>query len=776
MRRFNVVGKSVPKVDALSLSLGKPLFTDDVDFQALLTAKILWSPYAHARIKNIETSKAEALTGVEAVICHKNVPRVLHTTAGQMWPEPSPYDTPVFDEKVRYVGDRVAAVAAETEEIAYKALELIRVEYEPLSHIFDPEKAMDKGAPVIHDEEDAKYLIPVFYDPRRNHCAHIDLSIGNLDKGLKNSDFVIEKKFKTHHAQHCTLEPHSCISYIDPYGRIVIRTSTQIPFHVRRIVAKCLKIPEKMVRVIKPRIGGGFGSKQCMVIEDVCAILATRTKRPVSLRYTREEVFVSSRTRHPMVMWAKTGVKKDGEISAIRLKVLSNTGPYGAHAMTVMSNTCAKTLPLFRCKNINFTGDTVYTNLPKAGAYRGYGVTQGTFALAVMMDEMAAKIGMDPVEFWKKNTIKEGETSPIFKALSETGSGVDMVVESCSLPECIEKGAEAFRWSEKRERYKNQRKGVVRHGVGMCCIMQGGTVPLADMASASAKINEDGSFNLLIGAADLGTGADTVLSQIFAETLGITVDDVIIYASDTDITPFDKGAYASGTTYLSGAAVLKTATKIKEQILDEASAILNEPKEDLLTADKAVVSGKTGKKVEFTQIARKALYTNTRRARDIFQIAATVSEYSHLPPQSFAAHFAEIALDTETGRVRVLNYVAAVDCGTVINPRLAEGQIHGAVINGIGYALTEKLIFDYKGRVRNPSFRDYKILSSLDIPEIKTILVPSYEPTGPYGAKTLGEININGPLPTISNAIKNASGIRLSETPFTPEQVLKALR
>jgi CO/xanthine dehydrogenase Mo-binding subunit len=776
MRKFTVVGKSVPKVDALPLSLGSPLFTDDVEFRGMLTAKILWSPYAHAKIKAIETSAAEAFPGVHAVICHKNVPRVLHTTAGQMWPEPSPYDTAVFDNKVRYVGDRVAAVAAETEEIACKALELIRVEYEPLPPVLDSERAMDEGAPVIHDESDTKYLIPIFYDPTHNHCAHIDLDIGDFDQGVKAADFVVEREFKTHYAQHCTLEPHSCISYVDPYGRIVIRTSTQVPFHVRRIVAACLQIPEKMIRVIKPRIGGGFGSKQCMVIEDVCAILAMRTKRPVRLRYTREEVFVSSRTRHPMVMWAKTGVKKDGALSAISLRVLSNTGPYGAHAMTVMSNTCAKTLPLFRCDNIRFIGDTVYTNLPKAGAYRGYGVTQGTFALATMMDEMASTIGMDPVKFWKMNTIKRGETSPIFKALSETGSGIDMIVESCSLPECIDQGAKAFGWSETRERIKNQREGVMRHGVGMCCMVQGGTVPLVDMASASAKINEDGSFNLLIGAADLGTGADTVLSQIFAETLGIAVGDVVVYASDTDITPFDKGAYASGTTYVSGAAVLKTARKIKEQILDEASAILDEPKDNLLVEGKAVISRKTGKKVEFRQIAEKAIYTNTRRGRDQFQIAATASAYSHLPPQSFAAHFVEVAVDTQTGQVTVLTYVAAVDCGTVINPKLAEGQIHGAIINGIGYALTEELILDEKGRVKNPSFRDYKILSSLDIPEITTILVPSYEPTGPYGAKTLGEININGPLPAISNAIKNAVGIRLCETPFTPERVLKALK
>lgn len=777
MREFSVVGKSVPKIDALSLSVGKPLFTDDVEFRDLLHAKILWSPHAHAKIRNIETREAEALSGVHAVICFKNVPRVLHTTAGQGWPEPSPYDTLVFDNKVRYVGDRVAAVAAETEETACKALKLIKVEYEPLQPVFDSERAMDEGAPVIHDEPDARYLIPVFYDPMHNHCAHIDLSVGDFGAGIRSADFVIEHKFKTHYAQHCTLEPHSCISYFDSYGRIVIRTSTQIPFHIRRLVAACLQIPEKMVHVIKPRIGGGFGSKQCMVIEDVCAFLAMRTKHPVRLAYTREEVFVSSRTRHPMVMWTKTGVRKDGAISAIELKVLSNTGPYGAHAMTVMSNTCAKTLPLFRCNNIKFTGDTVYTNLPKAGAYRGYGETQGTFAMAIMMDEMAAAIGMDPVEFWKKNTIRKGETSPIFKALGEVGSGVDMIVESCSLAECIDKGATAFRWNEKRERYKNQLEGALKHGVGMCCIMHGGTVSLLDMASASAKINEDGSFNLLVGAADLGTGADTVLSQIFAETLGIQVEDVIVYASDTDISPFDKGAYASATTYVAGGAVLKTAQKIRKKLLNEASAILHEPKDNLIIEKKAIVSTKTGKKIELGQIAKKTLYTNSRRGRNLFQIAATASEYSRLNPQSFAAHFVEVAVDTETGQVKVLKYLAAVDCGTPINPKLAEGQIHGSIINGIGYALTEELVFDRKGCVRNPSFRDYKICSSLDIPEeIVTMLVPSYEPTGPYGAKTLGEINISGPLPAISNSIKNAVGIRLCETPFTPEKILKALK
>ncbi len=771
MRKFKVVGKSVPKVDALALAQGKPLFTDDIELRGMLHAKILWSPHAHARIKNIDMSNAEALPGVHAVLCHKNVPRVIHTTAGQGWPEPSPYDIVMFDNKVRYVGDRVAAVAAETEEIAEKALKLIKVEYAPLPALFDPERARDKGAPVIHDEPDCKYLIPVFYDPKHNHCAHIDLEVGDFEKGVKKADVVIEHKFKTHHEQHCSLETHTCICYFDPAGRLIIRTSNQVPFHVRRIVAQCLQVPERMIRVIKPRIGGGFGGKQEVLIEEVCAMLAMRTKRSVRLVYTREEEFISARVRHPMVMWAKTGVKKDGTLTAIQLKVLSNAGAYGAHAMTVMNNTCAKALPLFRCKNIKWIADAVYTNRLPGGAYRGYGVTQAAFPMGIMMDEMAEAIGMDPVDFWKLNTIKEGETSPIFKSLSETGRGVEMIVESCSLPECIDKGAKIFGWREKRKRYKKQSKGPVKHGVGMCCLVQGGTVPLVDMASAYAKMNDDGSFNLLIGATDLGTGADTVLAQIFAEPLGIPVEDVIVYPSDTDLTPFDKGAYASGTTYLSGLAVLRTAEKIREQILGVASDMLGEPKEGLRIENKGVVSGKSGKRVEFPQIVKRALY-----GKDQFQIAATASEFSRLPPQSFAAHFAEVAVDTETGQVKVLSYVAAVDCGTAVNPKLAEGQAEGAVLNGISYALTEEFIFDDKGLVLNPSFTDYKIFSALDIPKITTILVPSYEPTGPYGAKPIGEVNINGALPAISNAIYNAVGIRLYETPFTPERVLNVLK
>ncbi len=771
MKEFKIVGKSVEKMDAVPLARGLPMFTDDIKMDDMLQAKILWSPHAHARIKGIDTSQAEALPGVHAVLCYKNVPRVAHTKAGQGWPEASPYDMFMFDKKVRYVGDRVAAVAAETEEIAEKALSLIKVDYEVLPAVLDPEDAMKEGAPVIHDEPDLKQVLPLFYDPKHNHCANIELKLGDVEKGFGEAEVVLEKKFKNQYAQHCPMEPHSCISYLDPVGRIVIRTSTQVPYYTRRIVAHCLQLPEKKIRVIKPRIGGGFGCKQEIVIEDVCALLTMRTKRPVRLIYNRAEVFISSRTRHPMRIQIKTGVKRDGTLSAIKMNVLSNTGPYGSHCMTVLNSTCAKMLPLYKCDNIEFLGNTVYTNLPNAGAYRGYGVLQGTFAMAVMMDEMADALGVDKIEFWKKNTIKKGESSPVFAALSEVGKGTPQIVESCEVPECIDRGAAAFGWREKLERYKNQPKGPVRRGVGMVCSVHGGTVAHLDMGSAMAKMNEDGSFNLFLGASDIGTGADTILSQIFAETLDIPLDDVIVYSTDTDITPHEKGAYASSTTYVSGMAVIKTAEEIKKQILKVAAEMLEEPQENLKLESKGVVSTRSGKRVELGQLGKRATYVKNQA-----QIAASGSAVGHAHPQTYVVHFAEVEVDTETGQVKVISYVAAVDCGKAINPQFVEGQCEGSVLNGLSYALTEEFIFDERGKMLNPSFGRYKIYSAPDIPEIKTIVVPSYEPTGPYGAKPVGEPVMDGCLPVISNAIKNAIGVRLTEAPFSPEKVLRALK
>ncbi|MFW9996257.1 MAG: xanthine dehydrogenase family protein molybdopterin-binding subunit [Candidatus Odinarchaeota archaeon] len=766
--RGKSVGRNVNKVDARKLVQGKPAYVDDIHFDNLLVAKILRSPHAHAMIKKIDISRAEKLPGVRAVLCHTNVPRVMHTTAGQGYPEPSPYDHTMFDNKVRFVGDRVAAVAAETAAIAERALELIEVEYEVLPAIFDPEKAMDEGAPVIHDEKDAKYLIPVFYDPERNHVAHVDLDVGDVDKALEHSDHVFERKFFTQYAQHVPIEPHVVITFLDEDDRIIIRTSTQVPFHARRIVARTLQIPEKRIRVIKPRIGGGFGTKQEVLLEEIAAMLTMRTGKPVKLELTREEEFYAARTRHQMVVTVRGGVNNDGTITALDLKVISNTGAYGSHGLTVMSNCGSKTLPLYRCENLRFTGDTVYTNLPVAGAYRGYGATQAAFPIESVIDEMAHAIKMDPVQFRLMNHIQEGETSPIFKKLGEGTEGVEMIITSCSLSECLKKGAEEINWEINRV---NETSSHVKKGVGVCMLMQGSSIPEIDMGAAYAKINDDGSFNLLVGATDLGTGSDTVLSQIFAETLEIPVEDVIIYSSDTDMTPFDVGAYASSTTYLSGMAVKKAAEKIKKQILNVAAEMMDAEASSLVLDDKKVKNPDTGVEKTFQEIAEYSLY-----ARNQFQISSVASHITHKSPPPFAAHFAEVEVNTETGEVKVLKYVAAVDCGTAIHPRLAEGQTEGALLNGISYALTEEFIFDENGKMLNTDLSNYKIFTTADIPEIKTILVPSYEPTGPYGAKSVSEISINGALPAISNAIYHACGVRMRRGPFTAERVFKEIQ
>ncbi len=767
MSNFKSIGKDTKKIDALSLATGQPMFVDDVSFPNTLQIKLLYSPHAHAIIEDIDTSEAEKYPGVKMVLTYKNTPHVPHTTAGQGWPEPSPYDTWMFNEKVKFVGDRVAAVAAETEEQAVEALKLIKVKYKVLPAILDPEEAMKDGAPIIHDEP----WITGAYDPKKNLAAHIDIRVGDVEKGFKESDVVVEETFETQYAQHTPIEPHVTITYLDEYGRLVIRTSTQVPFHVRRIVAQALQIPVQKIRVIKPRIGGGFGTKQEIILEEICSFVTLKTGRPARILYTREEEFISARTRHPFKVKVKIGAKKDGMLHAISLYALSNTGAYGTHGLTVASNAGSKTLPLYnKAENVEFISDIVYTNMPVAGAYRGYGATQGYAALEQAIDMVAEKLGMDPWELRKKNHIKAGETSPIFRALGEGREGVTQYIQSCALDELLEKGAKEIGWFEKYGRPK--RNGSKVRGVGMSMHMQGSGIPLIDMGAATLKMNEDGSFNLLYGGTDIGTGLDTVAAQIVAETLGIKPEQVIVYASDTDLTPFDVGAYASSGTFVSGGAVLKAALKVREQILEVAREKFGEPdSKDYILENGKVISPKSGKSITLSEIAYDTLYVKNQH-----QIGATGSFVSPYSPPPFAVHFVEIEVDEETGEIKPIKYVAAVDCGVPINPNLVKGQIIGALVNGIGYALTEEYHFTPSGRMTNPNFMDYKIPSTRDLPEIKVILAETYEPTGPYGAKSVAEININGPIPAIGNALHDALGIRLHRSPYTPERVLEAIR
>jgi CO/xanthine dehydrogenase Mo-binding subunit len=559
------------------------------------------------------------------------------------------------------------------------------------------------------------------------------------------------------------------VSQIDAEGRITLISSTQVPFHVRRIVARLLEVPIHRIRVIKPRLGGGFGVKQEVLIEDVAALVTLRTGRPCRFEYTRSQEFISSRTRHPMRVRVKLGALADGTVHAIDMQAISNTGAYGTHALTVMSNTGSKTLPLYnKARHVRFDGKAVYTTMPVAGAYRGYGGTQSSYPLEVAMDEVAERLRIDPVELRIRNHIRIGETSPVFEALGEGRQGVPQIITSCALDECMRIGVERFEWARKRAEPRGN--GPIRRGVGMSVHMQGSGIPLVDMAAATVAMNDDGSFTLLVGATDLGTGSDTILAQIAAEVLGVPLARMVVVSSDTDLTPFDTGAYASSTTYVSGWAVERAAREVRDRIVAVAAVMLETDPETLHLAD-GRVSSDDGRGVDLAAIGHRSYY-----GPDPAQISATASFVPESSAPPFMAAFAEVAVDVETGLIEVLDYVATVDCGTAINPRLAEGQVEGAIANGIGYALTEQMEFTDKGRVKNPDLARYKIPGAMDLPPIRVFLVESYEPTGPMGAKSVAEIGINGPLPAIANAVYHAVGIRLTHPPFTPEKVWRALR
>jgi len=760
----HVVGKSEPRVDGVKLATGRATFADDVQMPGMLHARLLLSPHAHARIRRIDASRARALPGVHAVLTYEDLPAVRFTTAGQSYPEPSPADTVSLDRKVRFVGDRVAAVAAESPQIAEEALRLIEVEYEVLPAVLDMEEAMRPGAPQIHDEPDARGI----YDAARNVAAHLEAEAGDPDGAFAASHLVLEREYRTQQVQQTPIETHVCVTWWDEDDRLVIRTSTQVPFHVRRILAPVLGLPPRRIRVIKPRIGGGFGVKQEVLIEDICAHLTMATGRPVRLEYTRREEFQSSRSRHPQILRLKAGVAEDGRLLALEMRLLGNTGAYGCHALTVQANTGSKALSLYRCQNLRFAMDAVYTNLPPAGAFRGYGVPQGFFAVESFMDELAEALGMDPVDLRRKNWVREGDVFALAKALGEGREGFETPIQSCGLPECVEQGAEAIGWGQVPR--LDPARPHVRRGQGIACATQGSGIAGLDMGAASIKMNDDGSFNLLMGATDLGTGSDTALAQIAAEVLGAELEDIIVYSSDTDFTPFDKGAYASSTTYISGGAVKKAAEEVARQIKAVAAKMLDADPQTLCLAERAVWAP-DGRHVSLEEVALHSLHVEEQH-----QIMATASHMSYLSPPPYAATFAEVEVDVETGEVRVTKLVCAVDCGFAINPAAAEGQIEGGVAQALGYAVCEEMVYDEEGRLVNPSFRDYHIFRADEMPEIRAILVPTYEPSGPFGAKAVAEIPMNGVAPAVANAIYAATGVRIRQIPFTPERVLKALR
>lgn len=764
--KTKVVNQKTPSVDGKGIMMGRPAFTDDLAEPNSLIVKVLRSPHAFAKIKNIDVSKAKALPGVEVVLTYHDVPRKSFTRAGQGYPEPSPHDKFILDEYVRYVGDEVACVAAVNESIANQALKLIEVEYEVLEPVLDFEAAYENKN-IIHPEEGIHEMFPIGFAPKKNVAAAYEMHIGDVEASLTKCDVVIDETFYTQAQAHAMLEPHTANARLDYHNRLVIYTSTQTPYHVRRIISQTLDLPISKIRVIKPRVGGGFGGKQALHSEFFVSLVTLKTKKPSKMIYSRQEVFESSYTRHPMRMRMRIGAMKDGTIKAIDSDSLSDTGAYGEHALTVFMITGSKVLPLYnKVDAVRFGGKVVYTNHVSSGAYRGYGAIQGNFALESAIDILAKKLKIDPLELRRKNMMEEGETSPIFAIMGEGTEGTAMDMDTCKLRYCLDRGAELIGWKDKYPFVKVGPNKV--RSVGMAIAMQGSGIPYIDMGAATIKLNDDGFYNVTVGATDIGQGSDTVIAQIVAEALMTTVDKVIIYSSDTDLTPFDVGAYASSTTYVSGNAALKAALKMKDMLIKEAANYLNVKEEEIdFDGIKFVAQDRV---LTLSDMANRLYYNDNQH-----QLTATESYVGHKSPPPFMAGYVEIELDTETGEYEILHYVSVVDCGVTINPMLAKGQVEGGIVQGLGMACFEDVKYSNRGKLNSNSFLYYKIPTMLDVKKLTTEFAESYEESGPYGAKSVGEIGIDTPPAAIANAVANATGVRINILPVTPEKIFQGM-
>lgn len=756
---YKLIGSSVTRVDAFAKVTGKAKYADDFFERDMLVGKVLRSPYAHAIVKNIDVSKAKALEGVEAVITHKDLPKIKFPTAGHPWSLDPGHrdiaDTLMLTDKARFVGDNIAAVIAVDELTAEKALKLIEVEYEVLPHVIDPEEAIKPGAPVIHEERPD------------NIISSFGAVIGDIEEELKNADHVFEGEYQTSVVQHCHIENHSAYSYVDADGRIVIVSSTQIPHIVRRIVGQALGLSWGKIRVIKPYLGGGFGNKQDVIIEPLTAAMSLAVNgRPVRYALTREEVFICTRTRHAMKFNFKTAVSNEGKLLGIYIKDIVNNGAYASHGHSIAMSAGSKFRPLYNFKAITFDPKTVYTNIPAAGAMRGYGVPQICFALESHLDDIARKMNIDPIEFREQNLISAGHMDPLTKN----------VVRTFGIPECIEKGKELINWDEKKKKYQNQ-SGEKRKGIGMACFSYlSGTHPVAlELAGARIVMNQDGSVQLQISATEIGQGSDTVFSQMVAEVLGLPMDMVHINTvQDTDISPFDTGAYASRQTFVTGAAVKKAALEVRQKVLAIASKNTGLNGDELDIENAQIVEKRLRTIVcSLEDVAMESYYDRINAA----PITSDVTENVRINAPAYGVTFAEVEVDIKTGKIEVLEIYNIHDSGIIINPELAEGQVQGGVSMGIGYALSEKLIFDEKtGKTLNNNLLDYKLQTILDTPDIGVAFVEKYEPAASFGQKSVGENPAISPAPAIRNAVLNATGVAFNKIPMNPQAVFEKFK
>lgn len=753
------VNKPVRKKDAMALVTGQPVFVNDIAPKDCLVVKLLRSPHAHAWVRSIKTDIAMKVPGIECILTYEDVPQKRFTLAGQTYPEPSPYDRLILDPHIRFVGDPVAIVAGETEEAVDRALKIIKVEYDVLEPILDLRQAKDNPI-LIHPEENWIANCPVGADNKRNLCASGDQIDGDVEGILADCDTVVEQTYHTKANQQAMMETFRTYTYLDVYQRLNVISSTQITFHVRRILANALNIPKSQIRVVKPRIGGGFGAKQTAVSEIYPAIVTMKTKKPAKIIFSRYESQIASSPRHEMEIKVRVGANKDGKIRVVDLYTLSNTGAYGEHGPTTVGLSGHKSIPLYgKLEAFRFHYDVVYTNVMSAGAYRGYGATQGIFALESAVNELADRLNIDPVHLREMNMVQEGQVMPAY---------YNELLQSSALDRCMARVKEMINWDEKFP-CRDMGNGKVR-SVGVAMAMQGSGISNVDVGSVTIKVNDDGFYAMTIGAADMGTGCDTTLAQIAADCLNCDLDNIIVYGSDTDVSPYDSGSYASSTAYITGGAVIKACDSLRKRILEEGSRLLNLPAEQLDFDGTNVVSlYNSDVKISLKDLANESLHsTNTA-------LQATESNYSKTSPPPFMVGIAEVEVDMETGNVELIDYAAAVDCGTPLNPNLARVQTEGGLAQGIGMALYEDVIYNEKGQDLTNSFMQYKIPCRQDVGKIRVELESSYEPTGPFGAKSIGEVVINTPSPAIAHAVYNATKVRIRELPITPEKIVRGM-
>ena len=749
------VGQSIPKQDGPALVTGKPSYTADWSPPGLLHLKVVRSPYPHARIRTINTDKAKALQGVHAVFTHEDVPRIPYTTAGHAEPVPDPLDHYLLDNKVRFVGDRVAAVVAQSPAIAELACQLIEVDYEILPHVIDPVKAM-QGNVVIHDEPESSQ-IPDF---QHNIAGKVVLEHGDIEQGFAAADLIVENTYYLPAVQHVHLEPHVSVSWLDEDGTLVIRSSTQVPFHTQRLIAQLFDLPIEKIRVYKAQIGGGFGNKQEILTEDLCALATLKTGKPVQWEFTREEEFTATNSRHAMQIRLKTGVKADGTLVAQAMDAISNTGAYGNHAGTVVFLTGCFPLGLYRCPHQRFYGWGVYTNTMPAGAFRGYGATQGTFAVESQMDEIAQKLGIDPLELRLKNIIHPED---VIKLGREEAHDHFHLIGSYALRECFEKVIEALDYVPGTPPVVDSN---LRRGLGFAVSMQGSGLAKIHKAGVKLSLKTDGHYELRTGSVDVGTGSDTSLRQIAAEVLGVTVADIEIITGDTHQTPYDSGSYASATAYISGQAVNKAAREMRSHLLKLAAKLLQTQPEFITLVGRTLKANE-----QEISLQELAAYAQSQQESLTVEVEHAADESS----LTFAVQGVEVEVDTETGNIKVLRCVQAIDIGKAINPRICHGQATGGIVMGLGYALSEELRIDEQGRILNPTLRTYRIPTAKDAPPMEIILVEKDDAYGPFGAKGIGEIGTNCTAPVIANAVAHATGVRLTQLPMTPERVWRAV-